>query len=103
MDGLQLLQRHTCFVEPIRPSGFTPSGLYVLDHDEAKDLGGNPISMIVRVLETHPTCVDAEPDTVCVIRDPYNYEVIRLNGRAYYMIHERNLQAVIEGYDEDAA
>lgn len=103
MNGVALYQPFTCFIEPMNHSGYTESGIYVFDHDGAKDVEGNPISLTVRVLETHPTCLDARAGAVCVIRDPYNYEVVRRGDERYYIVHEQNLISEIEGYDEAAA
>lgn len=93
----------TCFVELISNSGFTESGIYLFDHDDAKDMHHRPIGMIVRVTDTHK-CKEIQPGKVYIIQEPYAFaEASREDGTDHRIImSEENFICELEGYDEQS-
>lgn len=96
--SLNLFRPQTCFIEPIRLSGYTESGIYVFDHDDTKDLSGSPISLHVRVTDTFE-CREVESGKTYIIDNPYAFSRIDHNGETKYCMHEDNFLSEVVGYD----
>ena len=97
--SLCLFRPKTAFVEITPLSGFTDSGIYVLDHDNTKSMAGSPISLLVRVLETHE-CQEIQNGKVYVVQNPYNYAEVGYEGETKYVMAESNFLSEVAGYDE---
>lgn len=89
----------SCFVEPIRNSGLTESGIYVFDHDETRDMEGHEITINYRVLDAYK-CDEIQVGKVYVVQNPYNYTDFEYDGKRYYEMLESNFICELEGYDE---
>lgn len=98
-----LARPRTCLVEPIRPSGLTRAGIYVLDHDNVKDMNHDPFSLIVRVTKVNNKCVDVEAGKVYGVKDMYNRSILDIDGVRHFLMHEDNMVCEFEGYDDQVA
>ena len=90
-------------MELVKNSGFTDTGIYLYEYDDARDIHGRPIGMMVRVTETYK-CTDIEPGKVYIIHNPYAFaEASREDGTDHRLVmSEKNFVAEIEGYDDEA-
>lgn len=100
MREFSLAQPRTCTIVPVTLSGLTPSGLYILDHDNVRDMNKNRFSMDVRVTKVGRGCYELVANKVYVVKDPYNYTVMDIDEERFYIMHEDNIMCEIEGYDE---
>lgn len=92
---IKLIAKRCAFVEPIRPSGMTSSGIFVIDQESNF---ATKTSMMVRVIGLGPEC-SLEVGKVYVV-PVYAWDDFPFQGEVYHIMHEANAQAEIEGYDE---
>lgn len=98
MDDLRLFGYRCCFVEPLRQEGLVGEhGLFAADPYTAH----SPF-VLARILETHPSCRAVHVGDV-VVTKPHSFETVWHNGKRYYVQHENNALAVVEGYDEECS
>lgn len=97
-----LTRPRTAVVECERLSGQTASGIHVLDHDDARNMRGDAISLLWRVVECSPDCRYLKRGAVYQVANPYAFMTITHEGTDYRVMHEDNMLAELEGYDADA-
>ena len=93
---LRLLHDHCAFVEPIRPSGFTESGLYVLDQEGTF---ASQTSMLVRAIGIGPNCC-LRLGAVYLV-PVYAWDDLVYEGEKLHVIDDRSAKAEVAGYDDE--
>lgn len=93
----RLLHERECLVEPVRPSGFSPGGLYILSEESDYAL---KTSMLAQVTALGPGCVAAELGEVYIC-PVYCWDDFDHDGRTYHITHELNLKAKWKNYYAD--
>lgn len=92
-----LLHPGTCLVDPIRTSGFSESGLYVVDQETD---AASKTSMLCHVWAVHPQNKNKDVlGEVCVV-GVYSWDDFTYDGEEYHIMHEDNIQAILKGYDD---
>ena len=102
MHAFSLTRPRTALVECERLSGQTASGIFVLDHDDARNMRGDAISLLWRVQECTPDCRYLKRGAVYTVKNPYAFMTITHEGVDYRVMHEDNMLAELEDYDTEA-
>lgn len=92
-ENLTVVQPRTAIVELVDCSGIHKVGdvdLFVFYEQSA------PTSMLVRVVDVHPTCMIAEVGKVYITKPFRDREWV---GDERRQLHEKYLEAEVEGYD----
>lgn len=94
---LRLLSYRGCIIEPLRQTGRMESGLYAADAYDRH----TPF-VLARILHRHESCTDVQVGDV-VVTNPHAFERVVHESGEFFLMHENNALAVIEGYDAAGA
>ena len=95
--AFRLIQPGSCLIDPIRPSGFTEGGLYVIDQENQF---AYKTSMFLRVIGLGPDCGELQLGGVYVC-PVYCWDDYEVDGETWHITHKLNLHALVEGFDEE--
>lgn len=94
MALVELTHENVVAIEPLGTSGFTGSGIYIIDHEWTQ------AKILARIVACGPNVTEVAPDDVCLFRRHAFEQWYCADGSDLWVSSTANILAKVGGWDE---